>query len=461
MVHPGHEVGERIGSPTTVDAKSVPLNSAASSSANAPQKENFNGNAGAASFSHRNQYQKSEDAKNASFNTSANLSEHLTLPIDALTPYQNKWVIKARVTSKSAIRKWSNASGEGKLFSFDLCDETGEIRATAFRDHVDKYYDMLEVDKVYYISKCKLKPANKQFSKLNNEYEMTVGNDTEIQECTDITHIPRIKYNFVPINDIASMEAGVFVDVIAICKETNDLVNLTSKAGRDLTKRDLVLVDQSEASITLTLWGDEAKNFEGFEQPVLLVKSAKVGEFGGGKTLGTAGGTSVKLNPDVPEGHKLRGWFDNEGPKGEIKQLSSRTHGNFNAEWMNFYEAKLKNMGTGDKADYYQIKGIIHNIRSTNAYYKACPTPDCNKKVIDNDNGTYRCDKCNTETSNFKYRLMVSVSENFILYLPQIFTLVSILDAYWRLDLKPLGHRIFGCRRAIAGKNITRNWRTV
>lgn len=68
-----------------------------------------------------------------------------THPIVGLSPYQNKWVIKARVTSKTPIRQWSNARGEGKLFSMDLTDESGEIRATAFKDQCDKFYDMIEV----------------------------------------------------------------------------------------------------------------------------------------------------------------------------------------------------------------------------------------------------------------------------------------------------------------------------
>lgn len=68
-----------------------------------------------------------------------------THPISGLSPYQNKWVIKARVTAKTAMRTWSNAKGEGKLFSFDLMDESGQIRVTAFRDVADKYYEMIEV----------------------------------------------------------------------------------------------------------------------------------------------------------------------------------------------------------------------------------------------------------------------------------------------------------------------------
>lgn len=74
-----------------------------------------------------------------------------THPIVGLSPYQNKWVIKARVTSKSPVRSWSNARGEGKLFSIDLTDESGEIRATAFKEQCDKFYDMLEVNQISFI----------------------------------------------------------------------------------------------------------------------------------------------------------------------------------------------------------------------------------------------------------------------------------------------------------------------
>ena len=42
--------------------------------------------------------------------------------------------------------------------------------------------------------------------------------------------------------------------------------------------------------------------------------------------------------------------------------------------------------------------------------YQACPTQDCNKKVIDQQNGLYRCEKCDSEFPNFKYRMILSVS---------------------------------------------------
>lgn len=74
-----------------------------------------------------------------------------------------------------------------------------------------KLFD-LQVDKVYYISKGQLKPANKQFSNIPNDYEMTLTNETTIQECTeDLADVPTVKYEFVPIKEIADKPPNAIV----------------------------------------------------------------------------------------------------------------------------------------------------------------------------------------------------------------------------------------------------------
>ncbi|KAI4471652.1 replication factor a 1 rfa1 [Holotrichia oblita] len=103
----------------------------------------------------------------------------------------------------------------------------------------------------------------------------------------------------------------------------------------------LALIDDFYFKISVTLWGQEAENFDGTSNPIIAIKGAKVGEFGGGKNLGTTMNGILKINPDIPEAHRLRGWYDNSGMHKEMKNLSARTGGNFDAQWMNFKEVNV------------------------------------------------------------------------------------------------------------------------
>ncbi|RLN27497.1 replication protein A 70 kDa DNA-binding subunit C-like [Panicum miliaceum] len=119
-------------------------------------------------------------------------------PINALSPYQARWKIKARVTAKSDLRHFINAKGPGKVFSFDLLDaEGGEIRATCFNLQAEQYFDQIEVDKVYLISEGSLKPAQKKFNPLNNDNEIFVDHRTSIEICSSGDgSIPKLRYDF-------------------------------------------------------------------------------------------------------------------------------------------------------------------------------------------------------------------------------------------------------------------------
>lgn len=85
----------------------------------------------------------------------------------------------------------------------------------------------------------------------------------------------------------------------------------------------------------------------------------------------------------------------------------------FNTEWLDFMDVKARGLGGTDKAEYYQCKATINLVKNNNSFYKACPTPECNKKVIE-DSSTFRCEKCNADFPNFKYRLLISVSFPFL-----------------------------------------------
>ena len=70
------------------------------------------------------------------------------------------------------------------------------------------YSLLLSSPQVYYISKAQLKTADKRYSSLNNDYEMTFNSDTQMIPCEEEVDLPTIKYNFVPISKLSETEAN-------------------------------------------------------------------------------------------------------------------------------------------------------------------------------------------------------------------------------------------------------------
>ncbi|XP_041664731.1 replication protein A 70 kDa DNA-binding subunit [Cheilinus undulatus] len=333
------------------------------------------------------------------------------VPIASLNPYQSKWTIRARVTNKSSIRTWSNSRGDGKLFSMEIVDESGEIRLTGFNQEVDKFFSLIEVGKVFYISKCSLKMANKQYTSVKNDYEMTLNGESTIIPCEDSSDVPMVQCDFVSIGDLESRERDSVIDVIGVCKGVGEVTRQTTKSNREVSKRTIDLMDMSGKVVTATLWGETAEAFDGSGQPILAIKGAKLSDYGG-RSLSVSYSSTLMINPDIPEAYKLRGWYDREGYAVEGKSVTEAKGGSVggNTNWKTLSDVKNEHLGHGDKPDYYTCIATIVYLRKENCLYQACPSQDCNKKVVDQQNGMYRCEKCDKEFPNFKYRLILSAN---------------------------------------------------
>ncbi|CAH3021049.1 unnamed protein product [Porites evermanni] len=335
-------------------------------------------------------------------------------PISSLTPYQNRWTIRARVTSKSNVRTWSNSKGEGRLFNVDLVDESGEIKATGFNDAVDKFYELLEVNKVFYISKCSIRMATK-YSSLKNRYEMYLGNESNIELCNDPCDLPYMQYNFVSIGDLSNCNGDDIVDILGVVINIDDVSQITTRAtNRQVSKRDITLLDRSEKSVRATLWGETAEKFEQYmgKNPVLALKGVKVSEFGG-RSLSIMNSTNMMVDPmDLKEAHTLRGWYLNVGKDSSVESVSAqRSDGAIGSgAFKTLMQIKTEQLGMGEKPDYLSAKATAVFYKKDNCLYKACPTGDCNKKLIEEGDGNYRCEKCNRSFPNFQYRLILSAN---------------------------------------------------
>ncbi|WVQ65870.1 uncharacterized protein L199_004048 [Kwoniella botswanensis] len=411
--------GEKIGNPTNIEQQQQQGNQSTSTSA-APApvpKQEVGG------FQARQQSATGRGGAQARAGAGGRGKAEVgpLYPIEGLSPYQNKWTIKARVTQKSDIKHYSNQRGEGKLFSVTFMDETGEIRATGFNEAVDNFYNLLEEGKVFFISRARINIAKKQFSNVNNEYEIMFENQTEIEPCDDDT-VPQVKYNFKGIDQLGDVQKDELCDVIGIVKEVGEMGEITSKAtNKPFAKRDIQLVDSSGHSVRLTLWGKQADTFKADDQPVVAFKGVKVGDFGG-RSLSMFSSATMSINPDIPEAHQLRGWFDAEGRNTQFQQYTNAMNNTSGAggagagvgakpsELKTIGEAKDEGLGMSEKTDYFTTSATIAFVKQETFSYPACANPEgCNKKVVDDGSG-WHCEKCDRKWDAPIHRYILSMN---------------------------------------------------
>ncbi|PAN16851.1 hypothetical protein PAHAL_3G091100 [Panicum hallii] len=342
------------------------------------------------------------------------------VPVAQLNPYQERWTIKARVTSKTDLRHYTNNKGPGKVFSFHLLDaQGGEIRATCFNVQADQFFDLIEVDKVYLISRGSLKPAQKKFNPLNHEYEITVDFRTSIEVFpSDDSSIPRQQYNFHQISEIENIEVGSIVDLVGIVTSVCPSATITRRDGSEAQKRTLQLKDMSGRSVEVTLWGKycdaEGQKLQSLcdsgLNPVLALKSVRVTEFSG-RSVSTISSTQLKIDPDFPEADKLRHWYAREGKTAACVSLSAASSMGRTDIRKAVVQIKDENLGRSEKPDWITVKGAISHVNTESFCYPACTLEvngrPCNKKVINNGDGTWLCERCDQRLQKCEYRYLL------------------------------------------------------
>ena len=343
-------------------------------------------------------------------------SSHTNIyPIEGLSPYAHKWTIKARVTKKSDIRTWQKQSSEGKLFSVNLLDDSGEIKATGFNDQCDQLYEIFQEGSVYYVSSpCKVQLAKKQYSTLSNDYELLFDKDTAVEKAEDQESAPQIRYSFSTIADIQNVEKDSIIDVIGVLKDVSECTQIIGKTTqKSFDKRELSIVDDSCYMIRITIWGKTAITFDASPESVVALKGCKVGDYGG-RSLSLLAAGSLCVDPDIAEAHKLKGWYDSQGRRENFAThtslVAAGSEGGRRSDLKTISQIRDENLGMSESGDYFSLKATIIYIKQDNPSYPACRTEGCNKKVNDMGDGSWRCEKCDVSHPCPEYRYILSLN---------------------------------------------------
>lgn len=399
-----------------------------------------------------------------SLTTYAGTSGPIT-PISELSPYGNsRWRIKARVTTKRDIRRFTNSRGEGQLFSVELVDKSGgECTATFFGKAVDRFYGALLQGQVYTFAKGRIKPANQRFDK--GDWALTFDEHSLIEAAeSDDPDIPGVQYNLKSFAEIAdSVAGGTPVDIMGVICDIKAVSTITIKSsGSERSKREIVLWDGSgpdgNQTLGMTLWGlGSAEVYE--LGMVIFAKTARVNEWNGCKSVNFSG--QCERNPDDSRVFELLARYKANGsPQPNPRANRGADGARKTVEQIQEEDVHLgPPMAPGQSLDpngpkslnrhvtcLTVISQIHHSDRAP--FYYACPAEVsrgetgrldlCRKKVVPLGDATaergqrWRCDaghECQQPQARFLYRAQVADHTGSME--------VNIFDE--------VGQRLFGC----------------
>eukprot|EP00413_Alexandrium_margalefii_P017063 CAMPEP_0204531998 /NCGR_PEP_ID=MMETSP0661-20131031/11482_1 /ASSEMBLY_ACC=CAM_ASM_000606 /TAXON_ID=109239 /ORGANISM="Alexandrium margalefi, Strain AMGDE01CS-322" /LENGTH=461 /DNA_ID=CAMNT_0051538197 /DNA_START=54 /DNA_END=1439 /DNA_ORIENTATION=+ len=247
------------------------------------------------------------------------------LPISELSNYTQRWVIRARVTSKAPLRSFSKGSNAGKVFHVHLLDtQGGEIRANFFNDAAEKHFEILKMGKCYTFARGSTRIANQQYSSLKHRYELVFDKAAEIEEVADDEQIQAFKLSVVSLREVQQRSLPCFVDLCGTITSASATVSFTSKDGKDLVKRNITIADDSATSLTISIWGERAKledsTFEG--NPMVGLKGVTVKEWNGGRSGSLSEGGALVFEPKIPEADRVRQWWSQGGSTQSLTSLT-------------------------------------------------------------------------------------------------------------------------------------------
>ncbi|CDJ58112.1 replication factor-A C terminal domain-containing protein, putative [Eimeria maxima] len=356
------------------------------------------------------------------------------LSISSLNPYVHRWQIKARVVDKSPLQTTKNNS---KFFHVDVTDSAGDlIRAKFWGDAAEKWHGALEKGKVYCFSRGRVNVANKRFSTLSNNYELSFSAEADIKPAEDdgSIHAKRSLCS-MPLRGIfnSTRECPFPTDVLAVVVEVQPISSVTARSsGEELKRRVLKVRDKSQMEMEISLWGEQVDCItETAAIPqVYGITALNIRDWRGARSASTtkssqilkAGAGLLSAEEEVTAAEMLQ-WYITTGSSLSFLSMSRGGplgEGTANerkpVQEMGIKEIKDKNE-PGIYAFVAQVRRVYWKPRQQQQQgqqqqdiytYAACPS--CRKKLHADSGNEYSCYPCNTNhvAPDWRYMLLAS-----------------------------------------------------
>jgi len=312
-----------------------------------------------------------------------------THKVAAVTPFTNKATLKVRVEQMGTSRKLNTRNFSGSVLDCVLTDASGSIKLTAWgregADDVARMEGELREGGTYMVTGAQVKMVqNTTYNHTGHQYELTWTRFTTVEPV--VGEVVQISYKFVPLGEVGGLDVGKVVDLLGWVEDEGRASTFTSKAGREVTKREVVLTDTT-GSTSLTLWADKAKEFAAGGR-VVAVRGAKVGEFQGARSVQLSFTGGYEAEPAVPGVADLVAWASGKRPA-----TSSTVAAGVEGRLLSL--AELQEAVTGSRAE---VRAVVvarpTKIQGDAMFYRAHRPPAegrCRKKVEEEAGGGYTC----------------------------------------------------------------------
>jgi len=333
------------------------------------------------------------------------------IPLHHISPFMGVWKVRVKVTNKSQVRNWNKGNSSGSFFTFEVHNGSTSMKVTGFNDKCVQFFDKVEEGDLICLAGGDLRPRNTVYNHTSFWFELVLDSTSYIENLDhEPDDIPDLRPSLRRISDIPSLPSNSVVDVIGIVKAASQIKDIVTKNGSTTMKRDFSIVDDSMCEITLTFWGEEARNVNLEENDVIVATRTKVSEFGG-RSLSSSFSTRIRVNPATSEAQLLRQWWQRGGGD-SFRSLTNLGVGRARltlslGEAMRSYHAAIRNPNANVNAAFNCPSSVLF-VRQSNYVYRACVSDDCKKKVVEAD-GRFRCDKCGMVNDSFQWRFMLSL----------------------------------------------------
>lgn len=82
--------------------------------------------------------------------------------------------------------------------------------------------------------------------------------------------------------------------------------------------------------------------------------------------------SQLMINPDIPEAHQLRGWFDTVGHRETYEEYRSEggAASGSGTNWKTFAQMKAETNQVAEKPEYFTTKATVVFVKKDNALYQ-------------------------------------------------------------------------------------------